>query len=175
MLDNLYDPSVSTPPFPPRGKWKAFPLLICVPSYISGVHQFMVRFLCLALQSNHWGSHILSSWMVHAGYVLLLAFTCLGHEVSGSFESVGLNVYFHPRVLGNGVRTHVNSKGKIPSTGGQEQDRTRDATSCRTVSPTYYRLICSGLLSSEMCERNPLPGSPRHLPVLLSPWQTSER
>ena len=45
--------------------------------------------------------------------------------LSGSFESMqwsacvtrlDLGVYSHPKVLGNGVRTHVNSKGKIPST-----------------------------------------------------------
>ena len=47
--------------------------------------------------------------------------------MSGSFESVGWNacvhrldlgLYSHPKeVLGNGARTHVHSKGKIPSTG----------------------------------------------------------
>ena len=31
-------------------------------------------------ESNHWGSHIPSLWMVHAGCLLLPAFTCLGHE-----------------------------------------------------------------------------------------------
>ena len=46
--------------------------------------------------------------------------------MSGSFESMLSNVcvhrldlglYSHPKeVLGNGVRTHHNSKGKIPST-----------------------------------------------------------
>ena len=34
--------------------------------------------------------------------------------------------------LGNGVRTHVNSKGKMPSTGGSEKGRTCEATSRRT-------------------------------------------
>ena len=45
------------------------------------------------------------------------------------------------RVLGSGVRTHVNSKGKIPSTGkfSPMQDRTHDATSSRTASPTHYQ------------------------------------
>ena len=47
--------------------------------------------------------------------------------MSGSFESVrwnacvhrlDLGLYSHPKEFwGNGVRTHVNSKGKIPSTG----------------------------------------------------------
>ena len=48
------------------------------------------------------------------------------------------------RVIGNGVRTHVNSKGKIPSTGGSEKGRTCDAVSHRTASPTHYRLSYSG-------------------------------
>ena len=46
-------------------------------------------------------------------------------------------------VLGNRVRTHVNSKGKIPSTEGSEQDWTCDAASCRTASPTHYQLSYS--------------------------------
>ena len=43
---------------------------------------------------------------------------------------------------GNGVRTHVNSKGKIHSTGKQfspEEDGTHDAASSRTASPTHYQ------------------------------------
>ena len=47
------------------------------------------------------------------------------------------------RVLGNGVRTHVNSNGKIPSTGGSEEGRTPDAASRRTASPTHYWLSYS--------------------------------
>ena len=46
--------------------------------------------------------------------------------------------------LWNGVRTHVNSKGEIPSTGGSEEGPTRDAASRRTASPTYYWLSYSG-------------------------------
>ena len=51
--------------------------------------------------------------------------------MSGSFESVQwkecvhrlhLGLYSHQKkVLGNGVRTCVNCKGKIPSTGGSEE------------------------------------------------------
>ena len=44
---------------------------------------------------------------------------------------------------GNGVRTYVNSKGKIPSTGKKispEEDRTHDAVSSMTASPTHYQL-----------------------------------
>ena len=83
-------------------------------------------------KSNHWGSHILSSWIVHAGIHPSRTWK------SGSFESVqwnacmhrvDLSLYFHLReVLGNGVRTHVNSKGKISSTGSSEEDRTHNTT-----------------------------------------------
>ena len=44
------------------------------------------------------------------------------------------------RLSGDGVRTHVISKGTIPSTGY----RTHDAASRRTASPTHYRLSYSG-------------------------------
>ena len=68
--------------------------------------------------------------------------------MSGSFESLrwnacvhrlDLGLYSHPKeFLGNGVRNHVNSKAKIPSTGGSEEVQTHDAASCRTASPTHY-------------------------------------
>ena len=48
------------------------------------------------------------------------------------------------RVLENGVRTHVNSKGKIPSTGGSQEDRTCVTASRRTASPTHYQLSYDG-------------------------------
>ena len=44
----------------------------------------------------------------------------------------------------NGVRTHVYCKGKFPSTRSLEEERTHDAASRRTVSPTQYRLSYSG-------------------------------
>ena len=50
------------------------------------------------------------------------------------------------RVLGNGVRTRVNPKGKIPSPGGSEEGRTRDSASRSTASPKHYQLSYSGLL-----------------------------
>ena len=72
----------------------------------------------------------------------------------GSFESarwnacvhiIDLRLYSHPKEFsGNGVRTHVNSKGKILSTGSSEVDRTHDAASGRTASPTHCRLSYSG-------------------------------
>ena len=77
--------------------------------------------------------------------------------MSGSLESVRWNacvhrldfsLYSHPKEFwGSGVRTHVNSKGKYPSTGGSEEVQTRDAASRRTASPTHYRLSYSGPLS----------------------------
>ena len=75
--------------------------------------------------------------------------------MSGSLESVrwnafvhrlDLDLYSHPKEFSgeNGVRTHVNSKGKIPSTGKILEDRTHDAASSRTASLTHCQLSCSG-------------------------------
>ena len=74
--------------------------------------------------------------------------------MSGSFESMrwnacvhrlDLGLYSHPKELfGNGVRTHVNPKRKVPSIGGSEEGRTRDATSRRTASPAHNLLSYSG-------------------------------
>ena len=76
--------------------------------------------------SNQWGSHIPSLWMVCAGCVFVAGIHPSRIWMSGSFESVQwsvcvhrlvLGLYSHPKeLLGNGVRTHVNSKGKILST-----------------------------------------------------------
>ena len=66
--------------------------------------------------------------------------------------------------LGNGVRTHVNSKGKIP-TGSSEEDGTRDAASRRTASPIHYRLSYSGPYSyvklSEFSVQTPTTDTPK--------------
>ena len=72
------------------------------------------------------GSRIPSSWMVHAGGVFVAGIYTSRTCMSGSFESVrwnacvhrlDLSLYSHAKeFLGNGVRNHVNSKGKI-STG----------------------------------------------------------
>ena len=66
--------------------------------------------------------------------------------MSGSLESMLWNAYVHrldfglfshrEEFLGNGVRIHVVSKGKILSTGGSEEDQTQDTASHRTVSQT---------------------------------------
>ena len=53
------------------------------------------------------------------------------------------------RVWGKGVRTHVNSKGKIPSTGAFEENQTCATASCRTASPTHYQLSYSGPICRE--------------------------
>ena len=73
--------------------------------------------------------------------------------MSGSFEYVWWNACVHRLDLGlcshpkefwgNGTRNHVNSKGKIPTTGGSEEGWTHDAASHRTASPTHYPLSYS--------------------------------
>ena len=74
--------------------------------------------------------------------------------MSGSSESVRWNACVHRLDLGlnshpkefwrNGVRTHVNSKGKMPSTGCAEADGTHDSAPRRTAGPTHYPLSYSG-------------------------------
>ena len=46
------------------------------------------------------------------------------------------------RVIGNGVRAHINSKGKIPSPEkfSSEEDQTQSAVSSRTANPTHMNL-----------------------------------
>ena len=83
---------------------------------------------------------------------LLPAFTRLGHECQDLLGPYGL--YSHPKEFGGiGVRSHVNSQGKIPSSGGSEEDRTHDVASRRTANPTHYRLSYSGrqLVFSILC------------------------
>ena len=76
--------------------------------------------------------------------------------MSGSFESLwwnkcvhklDLGLYSHPtEILKKGVRTHVNSKGKIPSIRGSKENGSHDTASCRTLSPQYNQLSYSGPL-----------------------------
>ena len=92
--------------------------------------------------------------MVHAGCVFVAGIHPFRARTSGSFESVrrnacvhwiDLGLYSHPKEFWrNGVRTQVNSKGKILSTGSSEEDRSHDAVSHRTASPTRYRLSYFG-------------------------------
>ena len=72
--------------------------------------------------------------------------------MSGSLGSVrwnacvhrlDLGLYSHPKeFLRNGVRTHVNSKGKIPLYRKKilsEEDRTHYSAPSRTASPTHHQ------------------------------------
>ena len=80
--------------------------------------------------------------------------------MSGSFEPVrwnacvqrlDLGVYSHPKkCFGNGVRTHVNPRGKspLPEKISPEEDRTHDAASNRTASPTHYQRAASSRTAS---------------------------
>ena len=79
--------------------------------------------------------------MVHAGCAFVAGIHLSRTSMSGSFESVrwnacvhrlDLGLYSHPKEFwGNGVKTHVYTKGKIPSTGEKkispEEDRTHNA------------------------------------------------
>ena len=65
------------------------------------------------------------------GVFLLPAFTLLGHECQELCDGVESETMLPPGE-------------KIPSTGGSEQDRTRDAASRRTASPTHFQLGYSG-------------------------------
>ena len=90
---------------------------------------FWMRFLhiCDRFFSNYCGNHISSSWMVHAGCVFVAGIHLSRTWMSGSFESMRWNACVHrlhlgwcshlKEFLGNGVRTPVNSKGKILCTG----------------------------------------------------------
>ena len=75
---------------------------------------------------------------------LLRAFTHLGHECQAVLSQCN-------EFCWNGIRTHVNSKKKMPSTGSSEEDRTNDTTSRRTVSPTRYWLSYSSPLNLLTC------------------------
>ena len=92
-------------------------------------------------------------------FLLPTFFTRLEHECQDRLSPVrrlDIGLYFHPKeFLGNGVRTHVESKGYIPSTGGSEEGRTRDSASRWTASLTHYRLSYPGLLSETIYE---IPG-----------------
>ena len=100
-------------------------------------------------QFNHRDNHIQSSWMVHAKCVFVPGIQLSISWRSGSFEAMRWNtcvhrldhcLYSHLKEFSwNGVRTHVNSKGKIPSTRGSEEDWTRGAASHSTASPTHYQ------------------------------------
>ena len=123
------------------------------PSYISGVHHFWVRFFayvtvfCFFL-SNHEGSHIPSSWMVHAGCVFVAGIHPSRTWTSGSFESVwwnacvhrlDLGLYSHPKEFLGGMEFEPmltpREKSPLPK-NSPEEDRTRDAVDSE---PKHYQ------------------------------------
>ena len=56
-------------------------------------------------------------------------------------HKLDLGLYSHPNEFwGNGVRTHVDYKGKIPSTRNSEKGRTHDTASRRTANTMHYQL-----------------------------------
>ena len=145
--------------------YKCYVLLLHSQLYLLGL-PFWVRFLRMWLFFNPTIEVVtfsLRGWCMLG--VLLTAFTHLGclfrlicqnpswMWISGSFESMrwnacvlrlDLSLYCHLKEFwGNGVGTHVHSKGKIPPTGSLEEDQTHDATSRRSVSQTHYWLSYS--------------------------------
>ena len=142
-------------------------LRLCSPAIYLWGSPLGVKFLCMwpYFWSNHIGSHILSSWMVHAGCVFVASIHLSRTWMSGSFESMrwnacvhrlNLSLYSHPKQFwGNGVRIHVTSRGKSPlqEKYSSEEDRTHYTTlhnsgppvslkvsiaTCKTVKPTNY-------------------------------------
>ena len=86
------------------------------------------------------------------GVFFVTSINLLTSWMSGSSESVMECMYGQTgpcfilssqRVLENGVQTHVNSKGNIPSARRSEEGRTCDAASRRTANPTHYPLSYS--------------------------------
>ena len=76
---------------------------------------------------------------------LLLALIPSRTWMTGTFGSMRWNAHVHTldlvytliqKCLGNGVRTHVNSKGKITSTRSSEEGQTGDAAWHRTAKPS---------------------------------------
>ena len=104
-----------------------FFLFFCVPQLFLWGAPFWVRLVRMwpFLNPQNWG--IPSSWIVHAGCLFAAGIHSARTWMSGSFESarwnayvhrLDLGLYSHPKEFwGNGVRTRVNSKGKIRSTG----------------------------------------------------------
>ena len=113
------------------------------PALSLGLTIFLVRFLCMFFFFFNPMIEVITclcGWCM-LGVFLLPAFTHLEHECRDLLSLCdGMHVYrldfalcsHQEGFLGNGVRIHVNSKRKIPCTGGSEEGQTCDATSCRT-------------------------------------------
>ena len=117
------------------------------PSYMSEVHHFGSDF-CVCDFFNPTIEVVTSCLRLYMlGVFLLPAFTHLRDMNVRIFWNLGL--YSHPKeLLGNGVGAHIDSNGKIPSTSkkfSSDEDRTHDAASSRTASPTHYQRTYSGL------------------------------
>ena len=95
------------------------------------------------------GSHIPSSWMVHAGCLLVASIHLSRTRMSGSLESVRwnacvhrlhLSLYSYPKEFG-GMESEPMSTPRKKSPPlekfSQEEDRTHDAASSRTASSTH--------------------------------------
>ena len=103
----------------------------------------------LFFYSNHRDrvvSFRLRGWCM-LGVLLLPVFIHLGHECLDLLSPCdGVHVctrfILSSERVENGVRTHVNSKGKNPLY--RKEGGTRDTASRWTASPTYYRLSYSG-------------------------------
>ena len=139
--------------------WCRFPLRLCSQLYLWGSPlwwdflRMWPIFGCFFM-SDHRGGHIPSLWIVHTRYVFVAGIHLSRTWMSGSLESMRWNVCVHrlgfglyshlKEFLGNGLRTHVNSKKIIPSTGSSEEDQTHDTASRRITNPTHYQLSYFG-------------------------------
>ena len=150
-------------------------LLVRSPA-ISTSFTILVRCLrtWLYFYSNHWGSHIQSSWMVHAGCVFVAIIHLSRTWMWGSFESVwwnacvhrqDLGLYSHPKeFFGNGVRTHVNSNGKIPSMGKNPPQRRTEPMTLHNAGHQAQHTTNWAIPALDLCLRCAL---------LLGDWATS--
>ena len=156
-----YPPSLCTLPPPHPSSSSMFPAIFLGFTTLGEIFAYVT-----ILQSNHRGSHIPSLWMMmHAGCVFVAGIHPFRTWMSGSFESVrwnacvhGLNfcLYCLPKeFMGNEVRTHVNSVGKIPSTWGSEGVReVEPSTLHHAEQPVQHTVLV------------PTPTSPSH----PAPW-----
>ena len=127
-----------------RSAMNAFILLLLLYSQLAlWGSLFLVTFLCMwpfFFNPNIEVTFCLRGWCM-LGVFFVAGIHPSRTGMSGSFESMqwnacvhrlDLGLYSHPKeFLGNGVRTHVISKGKIPSTGGSEEGQTRNTASRR--------------------------------------------
>ena len=102
------------------------------------------------------------------GVFLLPAFTRLGHECQDLFDCyvhrLDLGLYSHSKEFwGNGVRTHVNSKGIIHSTGKKSPQRRIEPT---TLHQLYRKILLRGGSNTRRCIKQ--ESDPNTLPTSYS-------